>query len=61
MQNTVYIVDCYSYTEADECKLNNGSYYRMKCYNYTEAESLNLHALMKNDTERHAPAQDYFE
>ena len=53
---------CYSYLEADECKVVNGSvYYQNKCYNATQAADLNITELAKNKTDRSPPAQDFFE
>lgn len=53
---------CYSYKEADYCMQQNGSLYiNQTCYNATMVHSMNLHAKGHNHTNRHAPAQDFFE
>ncbi|XP_045174895.1 sodium- and chloride-dependent glycine transporter 1-like isoform X2 [Mercenaria mercenaria] len=52
--------NCYSYLDADECEVTNGSmYYKSVCYNSTEVEAKNI-SLLAQAVTKHAPAQDYF-
>ncbi|CAB3224940.1 unnamed protein product [Arctia plantaginis] len=53
------ILDCYSYEEADDCDVSNGTYYLRQCYNQTYSEANNIVELAKTALRR-PPAEEYF-
>ncbi|CAG0920503.1 unnamed protein product, partial [Notodromas monacha] len=52
---------CYSYSEADSCMANNGTYYNRSCFTSEALEAMNVSIASISNMTKRTPAEEYFD